>query len=306
MSKRFKPQYLPYNYDARALVQTLAAELGLSLKGKTGAKHPLVLPATNTDRAQHFACGTRIFHNGSLISGGRWYGGWTNIKSHKRLHMRIDDEPICEIDLNASQPTLFSALHGIRMNVVGNTWTDVYASVVERLSAGEEPKLLRMMVKQVLVEMLGSGSYKRTGPASTDAQKKPLDFDDVQLFFNTDYSKKMYQQIQSKALEVFPALKKLDTKYLNTSGFLSYHESEILTLTLLKLKALSVVAYGVHDCVIVKQSDKDVAVETYRDIIRNYCLKHQRSNNYPSLGINVAITIEEKHTDKVKLEGSYD
>jgi hypothetical protein len=270
------------------------------------AKHPLVLPATNTDRAQHFACGTRIFHNGSLISGGRWYGGWTNIKSHKRLHMRIDDEPICEIDLNASQPTLFSALHGIRMNVVGNTWTNVYASVVERLSAGEEPKLLRMMVKQVLVEMLGSGSYKRTGPASTDAQKKPLDFDDVQLFFNTDYSKKMYQQIQSKALEVFPALKKLDTKYLNTSGFLSYHESEILTLTLLKLKALSVVAYGVHDCVIVKQSDKDVAVETYRDIIRNYCLKHQRSNNYPSLGINVAITIEEKHTDKVKLEGSYD
>ena len=23
MNKRFKPQYLPYNYDARALVQTL-------------------------------------------------------------------------------------------------------------------------------------------------------------------------------------------------------------------------------------------------------------------------------------------
>ena len=96
-----------------------------------------------------------------------------------------------------------------------------------------------------------------------------------------------------------------DAKYLNTTGFLSYHESEILTLTLLKLKALGVVAYGVHDCVIVKQSDKAVAVETYRDIIRNYCLKHQRSNNFPSLGINVAITIEEKHTDKVKLEGSY-
>ena len=120
----------------------------------------------------------------------------------------------------------------------------------------------------------------------------------------------MYQKIQSEALEVFPALKKLDIKYLNTTGFLSHHESEILTLTLLKLKALSVVAYGVHDCVIVKQSDKYVAVETYRDIIRNYCirnycLKHQRSNNYPSLGINVAITIEEK-TDKVKLEGCYD
>ena len=46
--------------------------------------------------------------------------------------MRIDDEPICEIDLNGSQPTLFSALLGIRMNV-GDTWTDVYSAVVERL-----------------------------------------------------------------------------------------------------------------------------------------------------------------------------
>ena len=200
------------------------------------AKHPLTLPATNTDSAKLFACATRIFHDGSLVSGGRWYGGWTNLKSDKRLHMRIDDEPICEIDLNGSQPTLFSALLGIRMNV-GETWTDVYASVVDRLDAGEERTLLRKMVKQVIVEMLGSGNCNRTGPASTEPPKKPLDFDDVQLFFDTDYSKRMYLQIQREALEVFPALKHLDTKYNNATGFLSYHESEILTLTLLRLKA---------------------------------------------------------------------
>ena len=216
------------------------------------AKHPLTLPATNTDRAKLFACATRIFHDGSLVSGGRWYGGWTNLKSHKRLHMRIDDEPICEIDLNGSQPTLFSALLGIRMNV-GDTWTDVYAAVVERLDAGEERTLLRKMVKQVIVEMLGSGNCNRTGPASTEPPKNP---DEPQLFFDTDHSKRMYLQIQREALEVFPALKHLDTKYNNATGFLSYHESEILTLTLLKLKAMGVPAYGVHDCVVVKQSDK--------------------------------------------------
>jgi len=269
------------------------------------AKHPLTLPATNTDRAKYFCSATRIFHNGSLISGGRWYGGWTNLKSHKRLHMRIDGEPICEIDLNASQPTLFSALLGIRMNVGGDTWTDVYASVVERLDAHEEPKLLRMMVKQVLVEMLGSGNYKRKGPASTDAPEKPLNFDDVQLFFDTNYSRGMYLQIQSAALEVFPALKKLNNKYLNATGFLSYHESEILTLTLLKLKTLGVVAYGVHDCVVVKQSDKNTAVETYREIIRNYVIKYQRENKYPHLNIKVSITIEQSGLDKVKLAGCY-
>ena len=43
MNKRFKPQYLPHNDDARALVQALAVELGLTLKGSTGAKHKTIL-----------------------------------------------------------------------------------------------------------------------------------------------------------------------------------------------------------------------------------------------------------------------
>ena len=269
------------------------------------AKHPLVLPATNTDRAKYFACATRIFHNGSLISGGRWYGGWTNLKSHKRLHMRIDDEPICEIDLNASQPTLLSALLGLRMNVGGDTWTDVYASVVEILGADEEPRLLRMMVKLVLVEMIGSGNHRRPNPATTEAPKTKLDFSALQLFFDTDHSRQLYQDIQSAALEVFPALKQLDTSYLNSTGFLSYHESEILTLTLLKLKTLGVVAYGVHDCVVVKQSDKDTAVTTYRSVIRDYVATHQRVNNHLHLNIKVSLTIEQSGLDKVKLAGCY-
>ncbi|MDB4053754.1 hypothetical protein N9499_07490 [Octadecabacter sp.] len=107
-------------------------------------QHPLTLPATNSNPDKLFASATRIFHEGSLTSGGRWYGGWTQIKSAQRLQMRIDDEPVCEIDLNASQPTLLSALLGARMNV-GGTWTDVYDAVVERLKADEERKLLRKM-----------------------------------------------------------------------------------------------------------------------------------------------------------------
>ena len=272
------------------------------------AKHPLVLPATNTDKAKPFACATRIFHDGSLISGGRWYGGWTNLESHKRLHMRIDDEPICEIDLNASQPTLFSALLGIRMNVGGgDTWTDVYASVVERLNADEEEELLRMMVKQVLVEMIGSGNHQRRGPADTKAAKgkDKLDFKEVPLFFDTEHSKELYQDIQVAAVEVFPALKQLNDGYLNSTGFLSYHEAEILTRTLLKLKAMGVVAYGVHDCLVVKQSDRDAAVKTYREAVRSYVIQHQKQHKHPHLDIEVSVTIEQLGLDKVKLPGCY-
>ena len=289
-------------YEGKQKRRATAAARAVMEMNAYWAKHPLTLPATNTDRAKLFACATRIFHDGSLISGGRWYGGYTNLKSHKRLHMRIDDEPICEIDLNGSQPTLFSALLGIRMNV-GDTWIDVYTAVVERLDAGEERTLLRKMVKQVIVEMLGSGNCNRTGPASTEPSKNP---DEPQLFFDTDHSKRMYLQIQREALKVFPALKHLDTKYYNATGFLSYHESEILTLSLLRLKALGIPAYGVHDCVVVKQSDKHTAVETYRSVICDYVVKHQKANNYPIINIEVSLTIEALGMDKVKLAGCYD
>jgi hypothetical protein len=64
---------------------------------------------------------------------------------------------------------------------VGDTCTDVYASVVERLYAGEERSLLRKMVKQVIVEMLGSGNFNRTGPASTKPPKNPLKFISMEM-----------------------------------------------------------------------------------------------------------------------------
>jgi hypothetical protein len=186
---------------------------------------------------------------------------------------------------------------------VGDSWTDVYSAVVDRLDAGEEQTLLRKMVKQVIVEMLGSGNGNRTGPASTEPPKNP---DEPQLFFDTDHSKRMDLQIKRESCEGFPALKHLDTQYNNATGFLSYHESEILTLTLLRLKELGVPAYGVHDCVVVKQSDKHTAMETYRSVIRDYVIKHQKANNHPNLSIEVSLTIEELNKDKVKLAGCYD
>lgn len=33
---------------------------------------------------------------------------------------------------------------------------------------------------------------------------------------------------------------------------------------------MGVVAYGVHDCAVVKQSDRDAAVKTYRETVRTY------------------------------------
>ena len=50
---------------------------------------------------------------------------------------------------------------------VGETWEDAYASVVEQLRTQQDPSLLRDKVKQVVVEMIGSGNANRNRPASS-------------------------------------------------------------------------------------------------------------------------------------------
>ena len=216
-------------------------------------------------------------------------------KKGQRLRLQIDGEAVCEIDLNASQPSLFSALVGIKMNV-GDTWTDAYQAVVDKLTIDEDPKVLRSKVKQVIVEMTGSGNSQRKAPAKNNEDN---------LFNETEESLKQYDTIRLAALEVMPALHKLNRSYLNATGFLSFHEAKILTETLLRLKGMGIVAYGVHDCVIVKCSCKDEAIDTYRDIIRNYVLKVQKKSGVPKVVTDVALSVEELGSDKVKLSGSY-
>ena len=261
------------------------------------AKHPLTIPASDGRPEQLFASATRIFHNGNMHSGGRWYGAWTNYPQKERLAMQIDGEAVCEIDLNASQPSLFSLLTGVRMRT-GDTWLDAYSCVVDRLSIAGEAKLLRDKVKQVCVEMIGSGNAKRTSPA------KDSD-DEVSLFSGTAASLAEYTKIRDACLDVMPALKQLDSGYMNASGFLSYHEANILTETLLSLKEQNVPAYGVHDCVLVKASDQEAAVQTYRKIIQDYASRTQSELKAEPLNGLVGLSIESSPNGKVRLNSSY-
>ena len=48
---------------------------------------------------------------------------------------------------------------------VGDTWTDAYQAVVDKLTPDEDPNFLRSKVKQVIVEMTGSGNPERQAPA---------------------------------------------------------------------------------------------------------------------------------------------
>ena len=100
--------------------------------------HPLALPRLDNGSQKYAACCTRIYHDGSMDSGGRLYGAWSDMGSHYRLQSTIDGETVVEIDLNASQPTLFSSLMGMKMDV-GESWNDL-PKLVEAIELSRETK----------------------------------------------------------------------------------------------------------------------------------------------------------------------
>lgn len=239
--------------------------------------HPIKLPDGHMA-----ACATRVYHDGRLDAGGRIYGAWTGLKKDKRLQCKIDGEPICELDIRASQPTLFSSLLGYRLGnlMVGDTWTDVYAELSSLWATNidwlkHDPLINpidliqrnRSVAKGVVVELIGNGT-----PLKSKATKD--------LAIKHGLTSNGWIAFRDRMLRTVPALQELEPRYdnkgnlsgyMNGAGFLSYHESEMMMLTLEALQEHGIPAYPVHDCLMVKVSDVKQSAYVFRDIIREYC-----------------------------------
>ena len=107
-----------------------------------------------------------------------------------------------------------------------------------------------------------------------------------------------------RLLEVVPALKELDNDYYNGTGFLSFHESEILRKTLSKLRSLDIAAYPMHDAIIFKSSKKPFAVDAYRTIFNGYVKEVSRKLSGNEVDILIPMTIENTE-GYVRIEGQY-
>ena len=250
------------------------------------SKHPLYNPIRN----EFYSSARRVFHNESFKAGGRWYGGWTFFKSHQRHSFTIDQQPIVHVDINACFLSLISGLVGIPMNI-GDTWRDAYAPVVEQIPEIAEA---RTKVKQVIMELSGSGNAYKRDPGKDEMDKNEFNI------------------IRNLCLEAYPALETMEpnkTKLQTTKGTwnftneISFHESSILTNTLLKLKSLGVVAYGVHDCLIVKLGDEVLAADTFRSEFKSYVSSFQKQNKKPKLNLDVALSLEFNASKKVRIRG---
>ena len=159
-------------------------------------QHPLHLPKAYGSTEMYFASATRIFHNGNFDSGGRWYGGWTSLTRETRKHLTIDSEPVVEVDLNASLLTLLSSVVSQPMQC-GDSWDDAYAAVADRLEFDEPYEASRAKVKQVIVELIGTGNPHKSEPAVHD---KDSPFDDGET------SKKQFNHIRELCHQTYTAL----------------------------------------------------------------------------------------------------
>jgi hypothetical protein len=234
-----------------------------------------------------------------MKEGGRYYGTYSFISRELRYKATIDGEPLVEVDINACQPTLFSGLMNKRMNV-SDTWDDLYMEVIKNLNVSMLELLevsdttadQRNKMKQVVLELIGTGNPNKKYPA----------IDGKNLFAeNKEFSLFEYDIYRSAVLETLPALTLLNDKDNKGSASISYHEAEIMTQTLHMLMAEEIPAYSLHDAVIVKEKDEIVAAEVYRNCFRNYI--EQKTDGAVSL--LPAASIQKAGIKKMKLIGRY-
>ena len=229
------------------------------------------------------ASATRVFHDGRFDAGGRIYGGWTGLdQKSKRLQCTIDGEPVVEIDIRASQPTLLSSLLGYKLGRLGpqDEWDDVYGElsnlasvhhywtiVDDKIDKIELIKRNRNVAKGVVMALIGSGLPLKAKATSELVKDYGLTPQGWSLF-------------RDKLVTTIPALNDLEPRYdqkgqldgyINGAGFLSHHESEMTLRTVEVLIEQDVPAYSVHDSLIVKVSDAVVAAKVFRQTIHDYC-----------------------------------
>ena len=75
--------------------------------------------------------------------------------------------------------------------------------------------------------------------------------------------------------------------------------------TLIALMKREIVAYPIHDCLLVKKLHQYEAIETYRNVIRSYVLRFNRFSRYNEIDITIPVSVEESGKDKVRIAGCY-
>ena len=217
---------------------------------KLNLQYPIEMPD-----GQEFVTHKRIFVDGRLDVGGRHYGGWQNSPEACRLQATIGGESVVEIDLKAAHPNILNAHvgHGESLGV------DPYANIkfVKEAQYKGDRKRLRVVAKMLISAYLCKNGHMGRFPKGENKEFDPTTNNLRTVSFKEKYwlehSVGFYM---AQIFEQLPFLQYKDRMPID----LTFIESEIMRFAVNKLIDDGRPCYLVHDCLLVRDSDKNVAI----------------------------------------------
>ena len=177
-----------------------------------------------------FNLGGRLFPSGSL--------GYMGMNSQERALIKINQEAVTEIDINASYLTILHALKGIAMPEA----EDIYA-------IGGLP---REVVKKWFSITLGSDAFHTRWLKGNVGELKEAGV--------AHKSWMTVKAVEKVVLEHFPLMRDWPKQQVRWSN-LMFIESEVIISTMQELMLKhQVPSLPVHDCIIVRKSDQELAM----------------------------------------------
>jgi hypothetical protein len=174
---------------------------------------------------------------------GRIYCDFQNLARRNvpiRQHSLIDGERAVEVDIVASHPRIaVQEFHDEKLP------TTFYQDVAEELSID------RLKIKEFFRVALSSDSRSK-------ARKK--------FIYNTGYDLADYDSIEKWSLNRYPKL----PFYKQWSQLAMNYEGEIIKEVMLRGVDSDIPVLPIHDAVAVRQSDKEWAIRTLKDVWRDH------------------------------------
>lgn len=204
----------------------------------------------------------RVFNNGKAAGfafnkGGRLYGSYQSLPKADRMAMKLDGQPVVEIDIKSCQPTILSALSGCSLPD-----GDLY----------EVADMPRELVKGLVTAMIGQGRVVLTKWPVTVAEAW-LAGDLTGAPEERSALNKRFPLGQSCKLiaDAIPALTHLEKGKCDWAD-LQFLESEVIIKTVLMLlDEWDIPALPVHDSVIVRVEDighaKTALIAAFREVV---------------------------------------
>jgi hypothetical protein len=217
---------------------------------KLNLQYPLEMPD-----GQEFATHKRIFVDGRLDVGGRHYGGWQNSPEALRLQATIGGEPVVEIDLKAAHPNILNAHVGNGESLGVDPYANI-AFVKEAQYDGDRKRLrdaAKMLISAYLCKDGPMSRFPKGGDKESDPTTNKLKTVSFKEKYQLDHSVNYYM---AQIFEQLPFLQNKDRMPTD----LTFIESEIMRFAVNNLIDDGSPCYLVHDCLLVRESDKDAAI----------------------------------------------